>query len=407
VPRRGALAGQTDGVLEALGKRRFARQLGRFLAFDPAAGTLHAVDLDEYRGLELAPGQVAHGPFGDIAEIAEFAAAAGALDFAVAAFATDPQPQFFGLLIDFVLVDAITGPVEDFGELVVCQQLPSLAQGCPPGRTQSKRGCCHILAQSHIYIEKPAAPDVAGCKRVMRAADSADRKLNITFGFQRRYGQVYRKAKEALDSGGIGALRMVHLHFVKSGGGRQRVANETMPTDLESQLKQWYSWRKLSGDLIVENNIHLIDVMNWFAGGHAERAHGWGSRTPGSRGDVRDHNNVSFEYAGGVQGTLYGSTLAPPFYRHVYERFFGESGVIETAAEYWEYQRGENGLRRENSPRNVTADSLAEFVRRIAEGQPENTGVRGAESTLTAIMGRMAMDLKRPVEWREVLDSEA
>jgi len=264
-----------------------------------------------------------------------------------------------------------------------------------------------VKAGKHIYIEKPAAPDVAGCKRIMRAADSADRKLNISFGFQRRYGQVYRKAKAALDAGGIGALRMVHLHFVKAGGSRQRVTSETMPSDLESQLKQWYSWRKLSGDLIVENNIHLIDVMNWFAGSHAERAHGWGSRLPGKRGDVRDQNNVSFEYPGGVQGTLFGSTLAPPFYRHVYERFFGETGVIETAAEYWAHQRGKNDKIREDSPRNVTADSLAEFVRRIAEGEPENTGVRGAETTLTAIMGRMAMDLKRPVEWAEVLSSDA
>lgn len=263
-----------------------------------------------------------------------------------------------------------------------------------------------IKAGKHIYIEKPAAPDVAGCKRIMRAADSADRKLNISFGFQRRYGQVYQKAKAALDTGAIGKLRMVHLHFVKAGGGRQRDADETLPSDLDSQLKQWYSWRKLSGDLIVENNIHLIDVMNWFVGSHPERAHGWGSRTPGIRGDVRDHNNVSFEYAGGVQGTLYGTTLAPPFYRHVYERFFGEHGVIETASEYWEQQNGKGAPKREDSPREATGDSLAEFVRRIAEAKPENSGVRGAESTLTAIMGRMAMDLKRPVEWQEVLNSE-
>jgi predicted dehydrogenase len=72
-----------------------------------------------------------------------------------------------------------------------------------------------VKAGKHIYIEKPAAPDVAGCKRIMRAADSADRKLNITFGFQGRYGQVYQKAKAALDTGAIGKLRMVHLRRVR------------------------------------------------------------------------------------------------------------------------------------------------------------------------------------------------
>src|SRR6266481_2190136 len=75
-----------------------------------------------------------------------------------------------------------------------------------------------VKAGKHIYIEKPASVDVAGCKRIMRAADSADRKLNITFGFQRRQGQVYKRAKQVADSGAIGAIRLGHAHFIKSEG---------------------------------------------------------------------------------------------------------------------------------------------------------------------------------------------
>src|SRR4029077_6413753 len=71
-----------------------------------------------------------------------------------------------------------------------------------------------VKAGKHIYIEKPASMDVEGCKRVMKAADGADRKLNITFGFQRRYGQVYLNAKQFLDSGGIGKIREVHGQFL-------------------------------------------------------------------------------------------------------------------------------------------------------------------------------------------------
>jgi len=62
-----------------------------------------------------------------------------------------------------------------------------------------------VKSGKHIYIEKPASLDVEGCKRVMKAADGADRKLNITFGFQRRSGIVYQKAKQLADSGAIGA----------------------------------------------------------------------------------------------------------------------------------------------------------------------------------------------------------
>jgi predicted dehydrogenase len=72
-----------------------------------------------------------------------------------------------------------------------------------------------VKSGKHIYIEKPAGMDVAGCKRVMKASDSADRRINITFGFQQRYGGVYAKAKQMLDSGGIGKVREVHGEFLK------------------------------------------------------------------------------------------------------------------------------------------------------------------------------------------------
>src|SRR5581483_7886988 len=64
-----------------------------------------------------------------------------------------------------------------------------------------------IAANKHVYIEKPASVYVAGAKRVIKAADSADRLFNLVFGFQGRYGRGYHKAKRLLDSGGIGAIR--------------------------------------------------------------------------------------------------------------------------------------------------------------------------------------------------------
>lgn len=136
-----------------------------------------------------------------------------------------------------------------------------------------------IQSGKHIYIEKPASVDVEGCKRIMRAADSADRKLNITFGFQRRYAQVYRKAKALADSGAIGAIRLGHAHFIKSEGAS--VEAEKLPppqTELE-KIVAWHGWKSLSGDLIVENNVHSIDVLNWFLGGRPRSAIGTGGST--------------------------------------------------------------------------------------------------------------------------------
>ena len=259
-----------------------------------------------------------------------------------------------------------------------------------------------VKAGKHIYVEKPAGADVAGCKRVMRWADSADRKLNITFGFQRRYAPVYKKAKQVADSGVIGPIRMGHAHFIKSEGGGAVEKQPKPKTDFEKG-QNWHAWRELSGDLIVENNVHSIDVLNWFMGGRPKSAIGSGSAVLPKRGDNRDCNFVAYEYNDGRQGQLSGSTVAPRNYRHVTEQFFGESGMVETSENFWRhFQSGKHDVT-EKAVQNITIDSVSEFVKRISEGKPENVGTRGAESTLTAILGRMAMDARREVTWEEMM----
>lgn len=261
-----------------------------------------------------------------------------------------------------------------------------------------------VKAGKHIYIEKPAAADVEGCKRIMRAADAADRKLNITMGFQRRYAEVYLKAKAAHDSGAIGEITMAHAHFLKSGGS-PRAVDMPRPTSDIDKIRRWHNWKDLSGDLIVENNVHVIDVVNWFLGGRPLRAVGMGGKKAERAGDLRDNNNVAYEYPNDVQASLAGSTLGSNDYREVHEQFFGTNGMIETSELHWRHYRGPDSDRLEKSTRDTTIDSMEAFVKRIAEGKPENTGVRGAESTLTAILGRMAMDVRREVTWEEMMNA--
>ena len=94
-----------------------------------------------------------------------------------------------------------------------------------------------VKSGKHIYMEKPAGLDVAGVKRVMKAADGADRKINITFGFQQRYGGVYVKAKKALDSGAIGKVREVHGEFLKYA----LTGDEPVPPPPRNEKKNWSS----------------------------------------------------------------------------------------------------------------------------------------------------------------------
>jgi hypothetical protein len=79
--------------------------------------------------------------------------------------------------------------------------------------------------------------------------------------------------------------------------------------------------------------------------------------------------------------------------------------MIETSENHWRHYRGPGQDTTEKSPRNISIDSVSDFISRVAEGRPENNGVRAAESTLTAILGRMAMDRKREVTWDEMMKS--
>lgn len=262
-----------------------------------------------------------------------------------------------------------------------------------------------IRARKHIYVEKPAAVDVEGCRRVIRAAETADPKFNISFGFQRRYGQVFLKAKHAVDAGEIGPIRMAHAHWLK---GLPEVFDWSSlpPRNTEAEkLRQWKWWRDTFGDSIVETYCHGVDVLNWFCDGRPLKASGDGGRTVIRFGDIRDHVNVSFEYPNAVQASLVGSFITPVFYRSVTEQFFGTKGAIETCQDYWTHYKKDGPPITERSPRDISMDSAAAFVDRILTGKVENTAVRGAESTLTAIMGRIAMDRGREVTWDEMMST--
>ncbi len=260
-----------------------------------------------------------------------------------------------------------------------------------------------VAAGKHVYLEKPAGVDVAGCKRVMKAADSASPGLNVSIGFQQRYGWTYARARRVLDAGLIGAVRQAEAHFLKGPvTGREPV--RPRPVTIIDKVREWKHWRDLYGDIIVETYCHSIDVLNWFLGDrHPLRAVAGGGRTIRRDGDMSDHVTVAYEYPDSIQATLVGSHITPPFFREVHERFYGAEGVIETARHYWQHYRDRDDVLREEPERNVDHDSVEAFILRVAEGRAENVGIRGAESTLTAILGRMAMDLGRAVTWEEMM----
>ena len=280
-----------------------------------------------------------------------------------------------------------------------------------------------IKAKKHIYLEKPVANTVAGCKRIMRAADSADRNLNLTIGLQRRYGYVYKKAKALFDSGSIGEIRMARADFIKGEAPEKEQVLPRPTTDRERYLtRRWGHWEAMNGHAITGNEVHSMDVVNWFLESLPIKAIGTGGRTVRTQGDLTDHAYVIYDYPKEVQAVLTGSVLAPRYYRDVKEQFFTATDMVETSQghpgrQYWKHHSNTESdttkptsrkghVAYEDSPTTVTQDAIESFVARVADGKPENTGIQGAESTLTAILGSMAVTLRREVSWDEMMESE-
>ena len=262
-----------------------------------------------------------------------------------------------------------------------------------------------IKAGKHVYVEKPAGVDVAACKRVMKASDSARPGLNVTFGFQQRYGWTYKQARKVIDAGGLGKIRQAEAHFLKGPVTGAEPLRKRPETFLD-KVREWKWWRDLYGDIIVETYCHSIDVLNWSLGDqHPIQAVAGGGRTIRQAGDMGDHISVVFEYPDNIRATLVGSHIMPPFYREVHERVWGSDSMIETARHYWKHYRGSDDVLHEDAPRSIDHDTMEAFIQRVAEGKTENVGIRGAESTLTAILGRMAMDTGRTITWDEMMRS--
>lgn len=258
-----------------------------------------------------------------------------------------------------------------------------------------------VLAGKHVYCEKPVGVDVAGCLSIMRTAAKVGPKQCVTVGFQNRYGPGYLKAEELLKKNSIGPLKMARSNWIASTGIGKRKRTPAPPE--KEKLVNWLAWRQYSGDIIVEQNIHGVDVLNWFLGSVPLKAQGSGGRILRTYGDVMDHLNVTFLYPTGVRAMLAASQFGPNGYRVVSETFIGTEGVLETTRQSLWIYRDPKQQTLEKIDKNITENAIEQFIERILSGKPENTLVRAAESTLSCILGRIAIDRNREVTWKEMM----
>jgi predicted dehydrogenase len=177
-------------------------------------------------------------------------------------------------------------------------------------------------------------------------------------------------------------------------------------SDMEWQLRNWLYFTWLSGDHIVEQHIHNLDVANWVMGAHPVKAVGVGGRqwrTEPAYGHIYDHFAIDFEYPNGAHITSVCRQIDGTA-NFVGEHFIGTAGnsdghtFIEGSAPF----RVDPAVPRVNPYVQEHADLIAS----IRAGQPLNEGRQVAESTLTAIMGREAAYTGQVITWDELLNAE-
>jgi len=260
-----------------------------------------------------------------------------------------------------------------------------------------------VEARKHIFCEKPMGVDAAGCRRVMAAAKKADPKKNIAVGFQQRYGPVYLEAYKRIQEGQIGTLATARAAWIGGNPFQKRPYSDPKV----EKLRNWFCYNDYSGDIIVEQDCHNFDVLHWFLGALPTRAVGWGGRKVRTELEILDHLSLTFEFPNGIHVNYEANQLTPRGFNNVGEQFTGTKGTIATSRQQMVHYKGPGPDEVETikSQRDITIDLVEDFLRRVLSGDVENVGVRSAESTLIAILGRTAIYTGREATWYQVVNS--
>jgi predicted dehydrogenase len=261
-----------------------------------------------------------------------------------------------------------------------------------------------VEAGKHVFSEKPVATDAPGVRSVIESAQIAKRKnLGFVAGTQRRHDLGYRQVIGRLHDGAIGEIVAGNCYW--NQGGLWMKPRQPDWSDLEWELRNWLYFTWLSGDHIVEQHIHQLDVMNWAMSATPVSAYGMGGRqvrTDPAYGQIFDHFAIEFEYPGGVRISSMCRQIDGTDSR-VSEYLVGTKGNSDLASMI----RGPAAFRYKapSDAQTPYEREHADLVASIRSGDPLNEAKQVAESTLTAIMGRMSAYSGKLVTWDEALNS--
>ncbi|HVP90033.1 MAG TPA: Gfo/Idh/MocA family oxidoreductase [Terriglobales bacterium] len=271
-----------------------------------------------------------------------------------------------------------------------------------------------VEAGAHVYLAKPVAVDVPGCRSIAASAETAAaRKRVFLVDFQTRAHPAFIEAVRRVHDGALGKIVFGEAAYHADCPFEQWYDPlRSDPANPETRLRGWGLDRALSGDMITEQDIHAIDVMSWLMQAPPLYAIGSGGLSARPKvGTCWDHFVVHYQYPNkvavvfsGRQFKGYGTSEG------IKNRMFGSRGVLETEYGGGVLIRGDayfNGGRTPEIYESGAVANIAAFHDSIVGGRLGNgTAAPSVQSNLVAILGRKAAYENRIVSWDELVRDE-
>ncbi|MCJ7446261.1 MAG: Gfo/Idh/MocA family oxidoreductase [Bacteroidales bacterium] len=270
-----------------------------------------------------------------------------------------------------------------------------------------------VNAGKHIFLEKPCAVDPVGARSVLVSVEKAKQKgLCMVSGTIYRVSKDYMETRRRVMNDEIGEI--VSAHVIRNGGSLWVHPRKPEWTDMEYMLRNWGNFCWLSGDHIVEQFIHQVDVMNWYLGRNPVKTIGWGGRQRRITGDQYDFFSIEYLYENGMHThcaarQITGCSNLTKVLIVGTEGFAEAKGTLFNlkGEEIWKYPKPEEDS--EDQTWKVTDPFVQEhinLVTGIRTGNTVNDAEAQVNSTLVTIMGRMSAYTGKDVTWEEVMNSD-
>jgi predicted dehydrogenase len=265
-----------------------------------------------------------------------------------------------------------------------------------------------VKAGKHVFLEKPLATDAPGVRRIMAANEEAKRQgLAVAVGHHFRHDERFRESIQRIHGGAIGDLTYLRSYYTDPELWiRPRLPEQS---EMQYQIRNWYYFTWLSGDHIVEQDVHNIDISNWIAKGHPVEAQGVGGRqvrVGKEVGEIYDHHAVEFIYPNGLRAFNYYRQISGCWQAysnhahgakgHVDLMQYGDHRLYVGAERQGRWKQGADGHQTE----------MDDLLASLLAGKPYNEADWAAESTMTAILGRMATYSGQLLKWDDAINSQ-